>query len=200
MIKQLLNSVLAKIVICRCLADQLFADAEGRDLDNSDMVFHFHNRKITLRVHVKSNLDALRHITMTTWIILTRWRIAKVGTPHARTNRNGYLYTAKSAQPVLAWWKQHWAILCCPHCSSLSTILFNIVTPDCRTIQAHQLVQYCWQSWTMWAAQHCSILFSFRPEQVVRFLLCTVFTAVIRHLNLNTLFLKQFGYHSKVER
>ena len=28
-------------------------------------------------------------------------------------------------------------------CSRLSTILFNIVTPDCRLIQAHQLVQYC---------------------------------------------------------
>ena len=25
----------------------------------------------------------------------------------------------------------------------LSTILFNIVTPGCRLIQAHQLVQYC---------------------------------------------------------
>ena len=37
MIKQLLNSVLAKIVICWCLADQLFADAEGRGLDNSNI-------------------------------------------------------------------------------------------------------------------------------------------------------------------
>ena len=69
-------------------------------------------------------------------------------------------YTAKNAQPVLAWWKQHWTMLCCPHCSRLLTILFNIVTPDCRFIQAHQLVQYCWQPWTMWAAQHCWILFS----------------------------------------
>ena len=31
----------------------------------------------------------------------------------------------------------------CPHCSRLSTILFNIVTPDCRLVQAQQLVQYC---------------------------------------------------------
>ena len=69
-------------------------------------------------------------------------------------------YTAKNAQPVLAWWKQHWTMFCCPHCSRLSTILFNIVTPDCRLIQAHQLVQYCWQPWAMWAAQHCSMLFS----------------------------------------
>ena len=28
-------------------------------------------------------------------------------------------------------------------CARLSTILFNIVTPDCRLVQAQQLVQYC---------------------------------------------------------
>ena len=31
-------------------------------------------------------------------------------------------------------------MLCCPHCSMLSTILFSIVTPDCGLIQAQQ----CW--------------------------------------------------------
>ena len=33
-------------------------------------------------------------------------------------------------------------MLCCPHRLRLSTILFNIVTPDCRLVQAQQLVQY----------------------------------------------------------
>ena len=89
--------------------------------------------------------------------------------------------TAKNAQPVLAWWKQHWTMLCCPHCSRLSTILFNIVTPDCRLIQAHRLVQYCWQPWTMWAAQHCSMLFSSSQNR-----LC-VFCCVAEALFLNGL-------------
>ena len=82
------------------------------------------------------------------------------------------IYTAKNAQPVLAWWKQHWTMLCCPHCSKLSTILFNIVKPGCRLIQAHQLGQYCWQPWTMWAAQHCSMLFSSGQNRLCVFLLC----------------------------
>ena len=45
-------------------------------------------------------------------------------------------YTRKNAQPVQGWWKQPWTMLCCPHCSMLSTILFSIVTPDCGLIQA----------------------------------------------------------------
>ena len=78
----------------------------------------------------------------------------------------------KNAQVVLAWWKQHWTMFRCQHCSRLSAILFNIVTPDCMLIQAHQRVQYCWQPWTMWAAQHCSILFSSGQNKLFIFLLC----------------------------
>ena len=42
-------------------------------------------------------------------------------------------------------------MLCCPHCSRLSTILFNIVTPNCRLVQAQQQlsivdnIEQCWQ-------------------------------------------------------
>ena len=82
-------------------------------------------------------------------------------------------HTRKNAQPVQGWWKQPWTMLCCPHCSMLSTILFSIVTPDCRLIQAQQ----CWTillttlnnvgSTTLFTAVFIN------PEQVVRFLLCT---------------------------
>ena len=88
-------------------------------------------------------------------------------------------YTRKNAQPVQGWWKQPWTMLCCPHCSMLSTILFSIVTPDCGLIQAQHwriLFWYCWQHWTMWAAQHCSRLFSSTLNK-----LC-VFCCVINHI------------------
>ena len=50
------------------------------------------------------------------------------------------MYTRKNAQPVEGWWKQPWTMLCCPHCSMLSTILFSTVTLDCGLIHARQ----CW--------------------------------------------------------
>ena len=63
-------------------------------------------------------------------------------------------------------------MLCCPHCSMLSTILFSIVTPDCGLIQAQQ----CWTillttlnnvgSTTLFKAVFIN------PEQVVRFYAC----------------------------
>ena len=40
---------------------------------------------------------------------------------------------------------------------TLLTILFSIVTPACELIQAQE---FCWQHWTMRAAEQCSILFS----------------------------------------
>ena len=73
------------------------------------------------------------------------------------------VYTAKNKQPVQAWWKQHWTMFCCPHCSRLSTI------PDCRLFQAQQLVQYCWQHCTMLAAKHCSMLFSSGQDRLFIF-------------------------------
>ena len=45
----------------------------------------------------------------------------------------------------------------------LSTTLFSIVErelPCSYTIRCNNAEQYCWQHWTMWAAQHCSRLFS----------------------------------------
>ena len=80
--------------------------------------------------------------------------------------------TRKNAQPVQGWWKQPWTMLCCPHCSMLSTILFGVATPDCGLIQAQQ----CWTillttlnnagSTTLFNAVFNS------PGQVVRFLPC----------------------------
>ena len=68
--------------------------------------------------------------------------------------------------------KQHWTMFCCQHCSMLSTILFSIVTPDRRLIQAQQY-------WTIWLTTlnnaGSKTLFNAvfnSPEQVVRFLLC----------------------------
>ena len=49
-------------------------------------------------------------------------------------------YTAENEQPVQGWWKQHWTMFCCVHCSMLSRILFSIFTPDCGLIQALK----CW--------------------------------------------------------
>ena len=34
-----------------------------------------------------------------------------------------WFITAKNTQLVQGWWKQPWTMLCCPHCSMLSTIL-----------------------------------------------------------------------------
>jgi hypothetical protein len=40
-----------------------------------------------------------------------------------------------------------------------STTLFNIVD-KCEQRGQQNIVQYCWQVWTTWAAKHCSVLLS----------------------------------------
>ena len=82
------------------------------------------------------------------------------------------VHTAKIAQAVQGCWKQRWTMFCCSHCSMLSTILFSIIIPDRRLIQAQQ----CWTillttlnnvgSKTLFNAVFNS------PGQVVRFWLC----------------------------
>ena len=56
------------------------------------------------------------------------------------------LLHGKNDERVQDWWKQNWTMLCFPHCSMLSTILFSIVTPGCGLNNAEQ---YCRQHWTM---------------------------------------------------
>ena len=86
------------------------------------------------------------------------------------------MYTAKISQSVQTCWKQHWTMFCCQHCSMLSTILFSVVTPDRRLIQ----VQQCWtRLLTTLNNIGSKTLFNAvfnRPEQVVRFCLCNIFT------------------------
>ena len=60
----------------------------------------------------------------------------------------------------------------------LSTIFLNIVTPDCRLVQAQQHVQYCWLPWTMLAAKHYSMLFSSGQNRLF------VFSCVIKVFKL----------------
>ena len=54
-------------------------------------------------------------------------------------------FTFDTRQKITSCWKQDWTLLCCPYCSRLSTILFSIVTPDCRLDSG---------------SQYCSILYS----------------------------------------
>ena len=49
-------------------------------------------------------------------------------------------FTAKKPTSCSGLLKTHWTMLCCPHCSMLSTILFSIVAPECELTQAQQ----CW--------------------------------------------------------
>jgi hypothetical protein len=56
-------------------------------------------------------------------------------------------------------------MFCCPRCSHLSQYCW--VWIGCNNI-----VQCCWQLWTMWAAKHCSILFSSILQQPERFYAC----------------------------
>ena len=54
-------------------------------------------------------------------------------------------------------------IQCCQqYCSAL-------LHPIAGLIQTKQLVQYCWQHWIMWAAQHYSILFSIAQNRLCNF-------------------------------
>jgi hypothetical protein len=68
-----------------------------------------------------------------------------------------------------------------------STGLNNVLLPTLFTlvndieqccwawIGCNNIVQYCWQLWTMWAAKHCSILFSSVLHQPERFLPCSMY-------------------------
>jgi hypothetical protein len=66
-------------------------------------------------------------------------------------------------------------MFCSPRCSHLSTILNNIVESESGVTILFNIVQYCWQLWTMWAAKHCSILFSSILQQPDRFLPCRLY-------------------------
>jgi hypothetical protein len=63
-------------------------------------------------------------------------------------------------------------MFCCPH-PTLFTLVNNIEQYCLAWIGCNNIVQYCWQLWTMWVAKHCSTLFSSVLHQPVRFLQCT---------------------------
>jgi hypothetical protein len=52
---------------------------------------------------------------------------------------------------------------------TLFTLVNNIEQCCWAWIGCNNNVQYCWQLWTMWAAKHCSILFSSVLHQPERF-------------------------------
>jgi hypothetical protein len=56
----------------------------------------------------------------------------------------------------------------------LFTLVNNIEQCCWAWIGCNNIVQYCWQLWTMWVAKHCSILFSSVLQQPERFYACTV--------------------------
>ena len=84
-------------------------------------------------------------------------------------------------------------------CSRLSTILLNIVTPDCRLIQAQQYRTILLTTLNNVGSKTLFIVVFIRPEQVVHFLLfttvydyCTILTlahiiryATILHVSTN---------------
>jgi hypothetical protein len=53
------------------------------------------------------------------------------------------------------WWKQDWTMFCCPHCSQLSTILNNIVTPDSGSTTLFNIVDKCEQRGQQNIVQSC---------------------------------------------
>jgi hypothetical protein len=53
---------------------------------------------------------------------------------------------------------------------TLFTLVNNIEQCCWTWIGCNNIVQYCWQLWTTWAAKHCSILFSSELHQPERFL------------------------------
>ena len=85
-----------------------------------------------------------------------------------------------------------WTMLCCPHCSMLSTVLFSIFTPDRRLIQAQQ----CWTILltTLNNVGSTTLLKAvfINPEQVVRFLPCTprafFVVCLVRHVTHSSFF------------
>ena len=72
----------------------------------------------------------------------------------------------KNAQVVQGWWKQPWTMLCCPHCSTLSTTyivqhcwawispqsgvtMLNNIVDNIEQCGQHSIVQGCfYQPWT----------------------------------------------------
>jgi hypothetical protein len=68
----------------------------------------------------------------------------------------------KTLRLMQYWWKQDWTMFCCPHCSQLSTILNNIVTPDSGSTILFNIVDKCEQR--TWAAKHCPVLLSTRQK------------------------------------
>jgi hypothetical protein len=56
---------------------------------------------------------------------------------------------------------------------TLFTLVNNVEQCCWAWIGCNNIVQYCSQLWTMWAAKHCSILFSSVLHQPERFYACT---------------------------
>jgi hypothetical protein len=71
----------------------------------------------------------------------------------------GLAYTANNAEPAHV----------------VHTCQLNIEQCCWAWIGCNNIVQYCWQLWTMWAAKHCSILFSSILQQPERFYACRLF-------------------------
>jgi hypothetical protein len=69
---------------------------------------------------------------------------------------------------------------------TLFTLVNNIEQCCWTWIGCNNIVQYCWQLWTMWAAKHCSILFSSVLHQPERFLPCTSWKQIRRALHCMT--------------
>jgi hypothetical protein len=66
-----------------------------------------------------------------------------------------YLTRVKMLRLMHYWWKQDWTMLCCPHCSQLSTILNNIVTPDSGSTVLFNIVDKCEQRGQQNIVQSC---------------------------------------------
>jgi hypothetical protein len=70
-----------------------------------------------------------------------------------------YIYTAKNDQVVAILMKTGLNNVMWP---TLFTVVNNIEQNCYTRFRLNNIVQYCWQVWTMWAAQHCSILIDSR--------------------------------------
>ena len=99
---------------------------------------------------------------------------------------------------VMTWWDQEWggggggvtetALHSKKSWACSSTGLNNVVLPTLFLVvnnieqycwgwmACNNVVHHCWQPWTMWAAQHCSILFITTLQQVDDFLPCSNLT------------------------
>jgi hypothetical protein len=63
----------------------------------------------------------------------------------------------------------HWARCLTGLNNVLFTVVNNIEQCCWAWIGCNNIVQYCWQLWTMWAAKYCSILFSSILENLIVF-------------------------------